>query len=144
MFTRVRRRWVGGLVVLALLGTACAGANAASGGGSTFRITAPADGAQVTAPFTIKVDSSVPLGEPSTGRDHVHFCFDGADCSAKYKLTYGNSLQVTTLGPGMHTIEASLRNADHTAAGPTATITVTVVGPGGGGGASAPPPGYGY
>ena len=146
MFTRVTRRWFGGLVVLMLLGTACAGANAASGGGgSTFRITAPADGAQVTVPFTLKVDSNAPLGDPSTGRDHVHFCFDGADCSVTYKIAYSNTLQVTQLSPGKHTIEASLRNADHSAAGPTATITVTVGGSGGGsGGASAPPPGYGY
>jgi hypothetical protein len=145
MRTRITRRWFGGLVVLALIGTACAGASAASNGGSTLRITAPADGGRVSVPFTIKLDAGVPLGDPSTGRDHVHVCFDGADCSVTYKIAYSNSLQVTDLAPGRHTIEASLRNADHSAAGPTATITVTVGGSGGGsGGAGAPPPGNGY
>jgi len=145
MQMRHRGRWFGALAALVLLGTACAGASAASGNGSMLRISAPVNGAQVTVPFTIKVDAGVPLGSPATGKDHVHFCFDGADCSQEYKIAYGNTYQVTQLAPGKHTIEASLRNADHSAAGPTATITVTVAGSGGGtGGAGSPPPGYGY
>jgi hypothetical protein len=146
MRMRNGRTWFGGLVALALLGAACGGANAAGNGGPTLRMTEPANGAQVSVPFTVELDSSVPLGDPGTGRNHVHFCFDGADCSAEYKLTYTDSFQVTGLSAGRHTIEASLRNADHSDAGVRTTITVTVVGAGGGsntGGESAPP-GYGY
>ena len=43
---------------------------------------------------------------------------------------YGATAQVNGLSPGQHTIEASLRHADHSAVGPTATITVTVTGAG--------------
>src|SRR5207247_3748323 len=92
------------------------------------QITSPSGGASVSEPFTLKVQSSVALGEPSTGRDHVHLCFDGANCDTEYKLVYSDTFQITGLSPGQHTIEASLRNADHSAAGPTASITVTVTG----------------
>jgi hypothetical protein len=46
-------------------------------------------------------------------------------------LVYGDTTDVSDLSPGEHTIEASLRNADHTDAGPSDEITVTVVGGGG-------------
>jgi hypothetical protein len=91
-------------------------------------IAEPTDGATVPSTFTVRVDSSVPLGPPSTGDDHVHLCFDGASCDTEYKLVYGNTFQVSGLTPGQHTIQASLRNADHSAAGPTDSITVTVEG----------------
>jgi hypothetical protein len=104
------------------------GTTAAGGTTSGFSIAAPTDGASVSEPFTVKVDSSQPIGDPSTGNDHVHLCFDGADCSVDYKIMYTDSMQLTDLPPGQHTIEASLRNADHSPAGPTATITVTVTG----------------
>jgi hypothetical protein len=116
----------------------------------------PADGAKVSEPFTVKFNASVPLGDPSTGEDHVHLCFDGASCdSGDYLKVYSDSAQVQGLSPGQHTIEASLRNADHSAVGPTATITVTVTGgatssgsPSSGGGYGSPTSsasrGYGY
>lgn len=44
---------------------------------------------------------------------------------------YGDTFEVSGLSPGEHTIEASLRNADHTDAGPSDEITV-IVGDGGG------------
>lgn len=104
------------------------GTTSAGGSTSTFSISAPSDGASVSEPFTLKVDAGQPLGDPSTGNDHVHLCFDGADCSVDYKIMYTDSMQLTDLSPGQHTIEASLRNPDHSPAGPTATITVTVTG----------------
>jgi hypothetical protein len=91
-----------------------------------MHIVSPANGATVPTSFTVKVDASVPLGDPSTGDDHVHLCFDGGSCDTEYKLVYGNSFAVSSLSPGTHTIEASLRNADHSPAGPTSTITVHV------------------
>jgi hypothetical protein len=117
-----------GVFVLALVATACAGgASAASGGGTpTMRIIAPKDGATVGDPFTVKVQSSVPLGDPSTGEHHVHLCFDGASCDSEYTLVYGNNFVVRNLTPGRHTIEASLRNADHSDTGVHTSIVVTV------------------
>lgn len=121
---------LGGLVVaLAIVATACgSNASAQGGGGPSLQIAEPMDGATVPSTFTVRVDSSVSLGPPSTGDDHVHLCFDGASCDTEYKLVYGNTFEVTGLTPGQHTIEASLRNADHSAAGPTDSITVTVSG----------------
>jgi hypothetical protein len=142
---------------LSVLAVACSnGTSAAAGGGDTLSIATPADGAKVSEPFTVKFNASVPLGDPSTGEDHVHLCFDGASCdSGDYLKVYSDSAQVQGLSPGQHTIEASLRNADHSAVGPTATITVTVTGgatssgsPSSGGGYGSPTSsasrGYGY
>jgi hypothetical protein len=137
-----------------VLAAACSNSSSAGGGGDTLSITAPADGAKVSEPFTVKVSSNQPLGDPSTGDDHVHLCFDGASCdSGNYQIVYGDSAQVQGLSAGQHTIEASLRHADHSAVGPTATITVTVTGgatssgspsTGGGYGSPSSSGGYGY
>src|SRR5207249_8143306 len=118
-------------IAFSALAVACSNGTttSAGGGGDTLSIASPADGANVSEPFTVKLDASVPLGDPSTGEDHVHLCFDGASCdSGGYQLVYADSAQVQGLSPGQHTIEASLRHADHSAVGPTATITVTVTG----------------
>ena len=114
-----------------VLAVACSNgtSSAAGGNGPTLTISSPADAANVSEPFTLKLDASVALGDPTTGDDHVHLCFDGASCdSGNYQLVYGDSAQVQGLSAGQHTIEASLRNADHSAVGPTDTITVTVTG----------------
>src|SRR5262249_55756835 len=152
------RNLVAAAFSLSLLAAACSNGSSANaaGGGDTLSISAPTDGAKVSEPFTVKVASNQPLGDPSTGDDHVHLCFDGASCDTEYKLVYGDSFQVDGLTPGQHTIEASLRHADHSAVGPTASITVTVSGAatgGTGGGSTSPMPtsptssssgGYGY
>jgi hypothetical protein len=126
-------RMHGALVAALAFGTlavACSNSSStAGGGGASLSIASPADGAEVSEPFTVKLDASVPLGDPSTGEDHVHLCFDGASCdNGDYLKVYSDSAEVQSLSPGQHTIEASLRNADHSAVGPTATITVTVTG----------------
>src|SRR5206468_12532876 len=118
-----------------ILAAACSNgsSSAAGGGGDTLSISSPSDGAKVSEPFTVKVSSNQPLGDPSTGDDHVHLCFDGGSCDSEYQLVYGDTFQVDSLSPGQHTIEASLRHADHTAVGPTDSITVTVTGGAAGG-----------
>lgn len=117
---------------LSVVAVACSNtASAGGGGGDTVSIAAPANGAMVGEPFTVNLTSNQALGDPSTGDDHVHLCFDGASCdSGSYQIVYGNTAQVKGLSAGQHTIEASLRHADHSAVGPTATITVTVTGAG--------------
>jgi hypothetical protein len=125
-----RRLWRVGLPIIALVSAACAGAGTGSSGSGALSmgISSPEEGAELTSPFTVTVDASVPLGDPSTGRHHVHLCFDGANCDSEYQLVYGDSFEVGELSSGEHTIEASLRNADHTDAGVTDTVTVTVSG----------------
>jgi Bacterial Ig domain len=116
---------------LSVVAVACSNNASAGNGGDTVSITSPADGAKVSEPFTVTLSSNQALGDPSTGDDHVHLCFDGASChSDSYQLVYSDTAQVQGLSPGQHTIEASLRHADHSAVGPTATITVTVTGAG--------------
>ena len=129
---------VGLVAVLALTLAACAkkdDSSAGSGGGApTIKIVSPSDGGSVDMPFTVEVSSNVALGEPSTGDDHVHLCFDGGDCGSgnSYIIGYGTSIQVKTLSAGQHRIEVSLRHADHSDAGPSATVTVNVTGTGAG------------
>ena len=125
------RSILGAAFALSVVAVACSNSASAGGGGDTVAITSPGNGAKVSEPFMITLASNQTLGDPSTGDDHVHLCFDGASCDAgSYQIVYGNSAQVTGLTPGKHTIEASLRHADHSAVGPTATITVTISGAG--------------
>jgi hypothetical protein len=127
------RRWAIlrglGVVLLAplILGACGNGSGDAAGGdGLSLQISSPSDGSSVSEPFTVEVEASVPLDDPDTGEHHVHLCFDGQSCDQEYKLVYGNTFEITGLPAGEHTIEASLRNADHSAAGPTDSITVTI------------------
>src|SRR5919109_5258568 len=97
-----------GLAVIALVAAACGGT--ASGGGAeplSLGISSPAEGAQVGSPFTMTFDANVPLDDPGTGEHHVHLCIDGADCDveSEYSLVYGDSVEVSDLSPGEHTIE---------------------------------------
>jgi hypothetical protein len=123
-------------------------ASGGDGGGSPkLTITSPADCATVKAPFTLKWDSSVPLGPPDSGKDHVHVYLDGNDND--YTVVGGNSFRLTKVTPGEHEVEIALQHADHTPVGPESKITVTVSGSGGSG---SPSPssdggdggGYGY
>jgi hypothetical protein len=132
-----RLRWLTVIGAIALLGVACGsnskgGSTTAAAGGTSFSITSPANGASVKEPFTVQVSTSAKLGPTSSGNDHYHLYFDGSQTN--YAICTSTTCQVTGLSPGKHVIEASLRNADHSDAGPKDTITVTVGGNGGGNG----------
>jgi hypothetical protein len=114
--------------VLALAAAACTGGASASEGPLQLQIAVPTDGATVSQPFMVTVRANVPLGDPSTGEHHVHLCFDGGDCNVEYTIVYGNTFVVKDLSPGSHTIEASLRNADHSDTGVSDRIDVTISG----------------
>jgi hypothetical protein len=116
------------------------GGGGISGDGDlTVGIAAPADGAEVSIPFELTLESSVALGSPESGSHHVHLFFDTDTDSTDYELVYGPTVQVTReLAPGEHTIIASLRNADHSDAGSSQTITIVVSGTGGGSSSPAP------
>jgi Bacterial Ig domain len=140
------RRWaawpvaVAVALALALVMAACAGGySASSAGPASIRITAPADGATVGREFTITLDPSVSIGEPSTGRHHVHLYYDGdrSTDSADYDIAYDTSFTVTRLAPGEHTIEAVVANADHSLTDAHTEIAVTVSNSGAGGASAA-------
>ena len=135
------------IAAIALATAACGSGSADSAGtsgGEEVTITSPADGADVTVPFMLKWDSTVPLGEPDTGKDHVHVYVDGK--TNDYTVVGGTEFQVKNLPPGKHTVEISLQHADHSPVGPKSEISVTV---GGSGGSESPSSedsggGYGY
>src|SRR5919106_1437666 len=110
--------------ILAGCGNAYRDANARTGEGGdmTLAITSPGDGEQVGVPFTVELDSSVPLGPTESGEHHAHVFFD--------------SVEITDLPEGEHVVNASLRNADHSPAR-VETQTTVVVGEGGSGGTEA-------
>jgi hypothetical protein len=111
-----RRRWTVAVLVagLALLGAACGsrGSDAsagASGGSDSVRITSPADGAQVGQSVEVMMDLGFPIGEPDTGRKHIHLHVDG---SSDYEIAYEDT-HTLQLEPGHHEIVAVVANADH-------------------------------
>ena len=124
------------------------GGVSSAGGDLTLSIAAPTEGAEVSIPFEVTLQSNVALGAPESGNHHVHLFFDTDTASSDYELVYGNSVQGTReLAPGEPTIVASLRNADHSPAGPEQTVTFVVAGAGSGGtnpGPAATSPGFGY
>ena len=143
--TRRRRRltYVALLATLALTALACrddddttpsAGGGAGGGGDMTISIADPGNGAEVGHSFDVSVDSSVPLGEPDTGRHHVHLYYDGNTAEGEYDIVYGTTATVDRLDPGEHTIEAVIANPDHSTTDARDEITVTV---GDGAGASS-------
>lgn len=120
-----------GVATLATL-AACTGTNGATGGDSgklSVIVVEPASGATVSTPFTVKVDSSVPLGPSESGQHHVHIWFD--DNESDYLIVESNTTQVTDAPSGQHTMHVSLRNANHSPAGAEATTPITI-GTGGG------------
>ncbi|MBB5789115.1 hypothetical protein [Jiangella mangrovi] len=154
-------------VAFVLVLAACGGdddASTTSGGGDgpSVEIVEPADGAELGVPFTLVVDSSEELGTTDTGNHHVHVYFDGDDSSyeviesgngEEHEIT-ADSSALEGVEPGEHTLNISLRNADHSAAGAEAEVTVTV-GEGGRSGSGSSddeddesddeqPPGYDY
>lgn len=136
-----RLRMIAVVGALALGVSACGGddgddaATATDDNGSmTVEILQPADGDTISLPFTLEVESSEELGATDTGLHHVHVFFDGDD-DAYEVFEEGNreareitadSPAVEGLEPGEHTLNISLRNADHSAAGAETEITVNV------------------
>ena len=115
---------------------ACGGdstANGSDSGGPDLTITEPTDGAVVGEAVEVSWESSVELGEPDTGRDHVHVFVDGK--ANDYTVVGGDEFTVKGLTPGEHTINVTLQHADHSSAGAEDEVDVTVQA---GGGTDAP------
>jgi hypothetical protein len=123
---------------LLLLAAGCGGdsgsadsASDGSGGGLSLRIVEPAGDASVSTPFMVKVESSVALGTTESGKHHIHVWFD--DNANDYQVVESDQVEIASgdLAPGEHVIHASLRNANHSAAGAEAEQKVMVTGGGG-------------
>jgi hypothetical protein len=124
--------------IVAIVAVACSEAVGGNAGEQTIAIASPADGATVSVPFDVRIESSVPIGEPETGNHHAHLYFDTDTNAADYDIVYSTTWQVTRdLAPGEHTIIVALANPDHSLAGPTQEIHLTVSDAGDGG--AAPP-----
>ncbi|WP_335991344.1 Ig-like domain-containing protein [Glycomyces sp. MUSA5-2] len=140
------------LAVGALILAGCGGTDP-GGDGPSVSIEQPAEGDELTAPFTVVVESSEELGTTESGNHHVHLYFDGNDGTyeviesgngEEYEVS-ADSPVLEGLEPGEHTLNVSLRNADHSAAGAEDEVTVTIGdGTGGGGGDEDEDDGGGY
>jgi hypothetical protein len=96
----------------------------AAGGAGALSVVEPAQGTTVSVPFTVTVQTADPLGESDTGRHHIHIFFDGNE--DQYQISYTQSAQVGEAPPGAHTMTISLRNADHSDAGPRVDVPLTI------------------
>jgi len=126
-----RRALAGGAVAVLAAGLLAGCGNESSAGGSSsgsdspsLTITSPSEGDTVGSSFTVKWQSNVELGEPDTGKDHVHVFVDGN--SNDYTVVGGDSFQVTGLSDGEHTVDVTLQNADHSPAGAEDQVDVMV------------------
>jgi len=133
--TGYARRALAGGAVAVLAGGMLAGCGNQSSSGSssgsdspTLSITSPKEGDTVGSSFMVKWDSNQSLGEPDTGKDHVHIFVDGN--SSDYTVVGGDSFEVTGLSPGQHTVDVTLQHADHSSAGADDQVDVTVSGSG--------------
>jgi hypothetical protein len=98
-----------------------------SGGGSgkmTVTVTQPTQGTTVTLPFKVTVASSVPLGDPNSGKHHVHIWFDNN--TNDYVMAFSTTATLTKAPTGSHVMHVSLRNADHSAAGADTQVTLMI------------------
>jgi Bacterial Ig domain len=131
----VRRTLAGGAVavlaagLLAGCGDSSATTSSSGSDSPSLSITSPSEGDTVGSSFTVKWDSSESLGEPETGKDHVHVFVDGN--SKDYTVVGGDSFEVTGLSDGEHTVDVTLQHADHSSAGADDQVDVTVSGSGG-------------
>jgi hypothetical protein len=122
------RRWklFAILSALALVAFACGNDTPEADDGPSIDITAPDDGTEVGSSFTLEVASSEELGPTETGAHHIHVWYDGDETT--YDVVESDTFEVSGLAPGEREITASLRFANHSAAGAEDTITVTVTG----------------
>lgn len=150
--TPTRLAALGAAAVLSL--TALAACSDDDGDSPEVTITSPSNGEDVGSDVVVSWDASTELGEPDTGRNHVHVFVDGEEND--YTVVGGNEFEVEGLSPGEHTINVTLQHADHSDAGAEDEVEVNVTA--GGGSAeepteepekdedddTAPPPSYDY
>jgi hypothetical protein len=149
---------IGLIALLALVGAACSSDSSGASTIDSVDVTAPTQSATVGESFEIDVDTSAPIGEPDTGRQHLHFYYDVEPGAEDYDLVYDLPFKTRQLSPGQHTVHVVVANADHSITDVRQDLTITVEpgagdagsdggggggdDGGGGGGEPAPLPGY--
>jgi hypothetical protein len=109
--------------------TGCGGGGTASASDPQVSIEQPAAGAMVTAPFTVTVKTSSPLGSESSGNNHVHVYFD--DNRSDYVIGEANQVAIPKAPSGTHVLHVSLRHANHSPVGAETQVNITIAGAGG-------------
>jgi hypothetical protein len=126
--SRARGIAMAGITLLLLTGCGgddTSGATTATGeNGMTLSVNAPEDGAEVSVPFTVELESSEELGPIDEGLHHVHLWWDGDE--SEFTLVEADSAEITDAPEGQHTLTASLHNADHTPAGVEVEIDLAI------------------
>jgi len=123
---RVRRVAIGLIAALELVGAACGDDSSGASTIDEIEVTAPADGGTVGESFDVDVDTSAPIGEPDTGRQHLHFYYDIEPGAEDYDIVYEVPFTTRDLSPGEHTIHAVVANGDHSITDIRQELTVTV------------------
>ena len=131
-----RRISAGGAVAVLAAGLLAGCGDQSSSGGSSsgsdspsVSITSPNEADTVGTDFMVKWDSNVSLGDPDTGKHHIHIFVDGA--TSDYTVVGGSEYEVKGLSPGKHTVDVTLQNADHSPTGAEDQVDVNVSGSGG-------------
>ena len=108
------------------------GSGGQQGGSGAVTITAPKDGADVTAPVTVTFTTKTSIGPTDSGKDHVHVFLDGK--KDEYTVVTSSPYTIKNIPAGKHVINVTEQHADHSPAGPSTQITVNVTGGGSSGG----------
>jgi hypothetical protein len=113
------------LALAAALTTGCGDDQAAT----SIAVISPAPGAQVTVPFEVVLETSVPLG-PSNQEDrhHAHIWF--GDDQDTFLVVESTTQMITNAPAGEHVMHVTLHLADHTPTGAEASVTLIIANPG--------------
>ncbi|WP_027345604.1 hypothetical protein [Hamadaea tsunoensis] len=124
-FGKPLRRYSAAAVIALLAATTQAACGQGSDSHETLTVLEPIAGSIVSVPFTLHLSSSVLLGDPATGRHHVHAYFD--DQTKNYLLVDSDNSVINKAPAGKHTLHLLLRKADHSSAGAEIQIELTIV-----------------
>jgi hypothetical protein len=91
-----------------------------------IRVVKPRDRASVPPTFTVRIRTNVAIGEPDTGRHHIHLYWDGERDDGRYDIVYAKTFRKKGLAPGRHRLDAVIANADHSTTDAHQSLVVTV------------------
>jgi hypothetical protein len=91
-----------------------------------IEISSPVAGDEVTVPFEVTIEASVPLGPPSEDVHHVHIWF--GDDQSVFLVGEATTIVVDNAPNGAHTMHVALHFADHQPAGAQASLPLVIRG----------------
>jgi hypothetical protein len=98
----------------------------ASAADMTIHVKSPTEGAVVPPTFEVRLRTNTAIGEPDTGRHHIHLYWDGKRDEGEYDIVYKKHFKKKGLEPGAHTLDAVIANADHSTTDAHEIVHVTV------------------